>query len=395
MPPKHLDLNLQLQARKITIEGHAAEPNGFFLNGSFHAQISALKDRAHQKEKFALPLIYSAQNLNALEEAAQMNSRVTYPFIVLSGRGLENISPGAAFTRHVSMNRPADARRVLETAITKRPELQTTIADILEGDLPEGIKMLMVALRQKCLSHYLSNFCTAEYTGHIHRDINPKYHTGDFLQEEFNAWLYPNFSRFYYNDHIGNYYHQHQLGSERYHPIANRRRSQVRRRVRPLIKGKSRYASDVLQVTAALKDPAIPPTGLFALADWEEFTAITGDRRLTRALSLDIINWVRSAPADPFMAEALHRVVRQTGSLSENSPLNSCIKNFQIPIGLRKRLIGGHLAVEHSTYSTAPLKRPSTRSTRPELRKRGAVSLSKIVLCTDSTETGIRMITYT
>ena len=47
-----------------------------------------------------------------------------------------------------------------------------------------------------------------------------------------------------------------------------------------------------------------------ALADWDEFKAITGEQRLTRAISLDIINWASAAPKDPFMAEALHRVVR-------------------------------------------------------------------------------------
>ena len=89
-----------------------------------------------------------------------------------------------------------------------------------------------------------------------------------------------------------------------------------------------------------------------ALADWDEFEAITGERRLTRAVSLDIINWARTAPADPFMAEALHRVVRLnkhesgglwTGSLLEKSPLKLCTKNSPIRIGQRKHPIGGSI----------------------------------------------------
>ena len=63
-------------------------------------------------------------------------------------------------------------------------------------------------------------------------------------------------------------------------------------------------------VIASLTDSAVPKTGLMALADWEEFRAITGEQRLTRAISLDIIDWARNARADSFMAESLHRVVR-------------------------------------------------------------------------------------
>lgn len=320
MPPKHLDLNLQLQARKIAIESHKVAINGAFLDGSFYAKISALKDRAHQKEKFALPLIFSAPNLTALEEAAQLKSRVTRPFLILSGRDLENISPGAAFTRHLTTNRMADAKRVFETSFAKHALMQTVQAEILESDLPDNIQMTMVALKMKELSH-----STFNYGEHVHRDINPNYKSGDFLQEEFSSWLYPNGARYYFN-HSGAYYLQHHLGSERYYPLKNRRRSQVRRRVRPLINSKSRYASDVPKVTAAIADPEIPSTGLLALADWDEFTAITDERRLTRALSLNVINWVRTAPAHPLMAEALHRVVRlnkhESGGALDGQPVD-------------------------------------------------------------------------
>jgi hypothetical protein len=312
MPHQHFELNLQIQARKLTVESQN-DP----LGGGYYAQISALRDRSRQKEKFVLPLIYAAPNLQTLEEAMHPKSRVTRPLLVLSGRDLENIAPAAAFTRHVTMDRPADAKRVLDKVLFKRPELKSSLVDILDSDLPMDIQMALVVLRQKCLSHLISKFCTAEQLStlsHLHRDINQSYSNGEFLQREFESWLYPDSANYDFSDTNNGYYRQHQIGSERYHPIHNRRRSTTRAGARPSKSSKNRYMAAKpnykYNVIASLTDSAVPKTGLMALADWEEFRAITGEQRLTRAISLDIIDWARNARADSFMAESLHRVVR-------------------------------------------------------------------------------------
>lgn len=312
MPSQHLELNLQIQARKLTVE---SQNNSF--DGGYYAQISALRERSRQKERFVLPLIYAAPNLEAIEDAIHPKSRATRPLLVLSGRDLENISPGAAFTRHVSMKRPAEAKRVLDKVLFERPELKSSLVDILDSNLPNDIQMALVVLRQKCLSHLISRFCTAEQSstlGHLHRNINQSYSNGEFLQREFESWLYPDSANYDFSDTKNAYYRQHQIGSERYHPIHNRRRSTTRSGARPSKVSQNRYLPATpnykQNVIASLTNSAIPKTGLMALADWDEFKSITGGRRLTRAISLDIINWARSAPKDAFMAEALHRVVR-------------------------------------------------------------------------------------
>lgn len=312
MPSQHLELNLQIQARKLTVESQNNP-----LDGGYYAQIAALRDRSLKKERYVLPLIYAAPNLEAIEDAIHPMFRVTRPLLVLSGHDLENISPSAAFTRHISMKRPTDAKRVLDDVLFKRPELRNSFVDILDSNLPNDIQMALVALRQKCLSHLISTFCTAEQLdalGHLHRDINQSYSNGEFLQREFESWLYPDSANYDFSDTDSGYYRQHQIGSERYYPLHNRRRSTTRFGARPseisqnrYLPAKPRYKRNII---ASLTDPAVPKTGLMALADWDEFKSITGERRLTRAISLDIINWARSAPADPFMAEALHRVVR-------------------------------------------------------------------------------------
>ena len=312
MPSQHLELNLQIQARKLTVE---SQNNS--LGGGYYAQISTLRDRSRQKENFVLPLIYAAPNLEAVGDAMHPKSSVTRPLLVLSGHDLENIAPGTAFTRHVTMDRPADAKRVLDEVLFNRPELKSSLVDILDSNLPNDIQMALVVLRQKCLSHLISRFCTAEQLStlsHLHRDIDQSYSNGEFLQREFESWLYPDSANFDFSDTNNGYYRQHQIGSERYHPIHNRRRSTTRFGARPGKVSKNRYVPTKpnykQNIIASLTNPAIPKTGLMALADWEEFKAITGEQRLTRAISLDIIDWARTAPADPFMAEALHRVVR-------------------------------------------------------------------------------------
>ena len=312
MPSQHLELNLQIQARKLTVDSQ----NDTF-GGGYYAQISALRDRSHQKEKFVLPLIYAAPNLEAVEDAMHPNSRVTRPLLILSGYDLENISPGAAFTRHVTMNRPVDAKRVLDEVLFERPELKSSLVDILDSNLPNDIQMALVVLRQKCLSHLISRFCTAEQLstlGHLHRDIDQRYSNGEFLQREFESWLFPDSANYDFSDTYSSYYRQHQIGSERYHPIHNRRRSTTRFGARPSKASKNRYVPTKpnykQNVIASLTDLAVPKIGLIALADWDEFKAITGEQRLTRAISLQIIEWARTAPANQFTAEALHRVVR-------------------------------------------------------------------------------------
>ena len=304
MPSKHLELNLQIQARKLTVESQQTP-----LDGSYYSQIFALRNRSHQKERFVLPLIYAAPNLEAIEDAIHPISRVTRPLLVLSGHDLENIAPGAAFTRHVTMDRPIDAKRVLDEVLFKRPELKSSLEDILGSNLPNDIQMALVVLRQKCLSHLISRFCTAEELstlGHLHRDIDQNYSNGEFLQREFESWLYPDSANYDFNDTDSGYYRQHQIGSERYHPIHNRRRSTLRSDARPSKAFQNRYVPTrpnyKQNIIASLTDPSVPKTGLMALADWDEFKAITGEKRLTRAISLEIIDWARTAPADPFMA---------------------------------------------------------------------------------------------
>ena len=312
MPSQHLELNLQIQARKLTVESQINP-----LDDGYYAQISALRDRSRQKERFVLPLIYAAPSLDAIEDAMHPKSLVTRPLLVLSGHDLENIAPGAAFTRHVTLNRPADAKRVLDEVLFKRPELKSALEDVLDSNLPNDIQMALVVLRQRCLSHLISTFCTAEQLstlGHLHRDIDKSYSNGEFLQREFESWLYPDSANYDFGDTKHGYYRQHTIGSERYHPIKNRRRSTTRVLARPSKVTKNRYTvakpNYKQNVIASLTDSAIAKTGLMAIADWGEFKAITGEQRLTRAISLDIINWASAAPKDPFMAEALHRVVR-------------------------------------------------------------------------------------
>lgn len=324
MTPDHLDLLLEIEARHITFKTDRAP----VFDALYHSEISALKDRAHDRRKFALPLILSAPNHEALEAAKQLNPNVTRPLEILSGYALENISPGAAFTRHVAMNRPSDAHRVLDIAITKRPELRTAIADILDDDLPQDMQMIMVALRLRCLSHLISDFCTLdelERMPHLHRDINKSYETGTFIQTEFRAWMFPEAARWT----PSRYYLQNGLGETQYTPLHNRRRSAQRSlrygSVNPAeTKIHASFEELSPEAVTDYKAGLRQASGLMALADWTEFTAITGERRLTRALSLDVINWVRTAPADPVMAEALHRVVRlnkhQSGGDIDNQP---------------------------------------------------------------------------
>ena len=308
LSPDHLDLTLEIEARNVVFKTDRTP----VFDADTYFEISALKDRASDKRKIALPLILSAPNLTELEKVASLNDFVTRPLVLLSGRDLENISPGAAFTRHVALKRPIDAKRVLEKAINRRPELRADIADILDDDLPLDVQMMMVTLRLRCLSHLMSDFCTLEELdamSHMHRDIPKRFTTHPFIQTELNAWIYPEETDYAYG---GYYNNKNGLGEAVYYPLHNRRRT-LQRGPRPQTARPSdhpvltEFSSEAI---AEYKSGLRQASGLMALADWAEFEAISGERRLTRALSLDIIAWVRTAPSDPAMAEALHRVVR-------------------------------------------------------------------------------------
>ena len=318
--PDHLDLTLEIEARDVTFRTKRTP----IFDAQYHAEISALKDRAGDKRKYALPLILSAQTSEDIKEATQLNPSIDRPLNFISGKNLENISPGAAFTRHISMNRTSDARRVLETALAQRPELRSAIADILEDDLPQEIKMNMVALRLRCLSHLISNFCTLDELSKMslkRRDIASFYVSDKSIQIDLFSWLFPENAPW----SPSGYHLQHSLGEFRYSALHNRRRN-LQRRHRGIEKNLPYHStvrshtnlSEIHPILAEyspetfekFKTGQVASSGLFAFADWDEFAAITGERRLSRALSLDIIYWVRSAPADPVMAEALHRLVR-------------------------------------------------------------------------------------
>ena len=326
MSSDHLDLNLEIEARKITFETQGRP----VFDAQYHAIISALKERAYDKRKYALPLMLSAPDLQAVESAFHLNPDVTRPLNILSGHDLENISLGAAFTRHVAMERPADARRVLDKALAVRPELDAAIEDILVDDLSLDIQMIMVTLRLRCLSHYMSDFCTLDELAKmepVHRDIDKNYESGKFIQTEIMAWAFPENAPWT----PSRYYLQNGLGETIYSPIHNRRRN-LQRTVK-LPYSKKKIVNDIDPSFEEMSIKAIEEykkglrqcSGLMALADWTEFEAITGERRLTRALSLDVIIWVRTAPDDPIMAEALHRVVRlnkhESGGKIDNQPV--------------------------------------------------------------------------
>lgn len=319
--PDHLDLTLEIEARNITFRSKR-EP---VFDAQYHAEISALKDRAQDKGKFSLPLILSAPTIADLEAALQLNPSVSRPLLVLSGADLENISPGAAFTRHLSMKRTSDARRVLEKAIAQRPKLRIAIADILEDDLAEDIKMIMVALRFRCLSHLISDFCTLDELAkrsYQQRNITSSYVSDRTLQLDLLSWVFPEIAPWT----PSSYYLQHSLGEARYNALHNRRRNlqrHYRRDADTLLETRSVFSqktdlTDIHPILKAFAPETIvelkagkgTPSGLMAMVDWEEVTAITGERRLARALSLDIIQWVRTAPTDPAMAEALHQIIR-------------------------------------------------------------------------------------
>ena len=300
MPTARLDAYLLTEARRATLE-----PDFKFDNGYFDFLMS-LKARAYDKSLFTLPLLYSASRREQFESALTDSAHPVYKQMVLSEAALvlpvdvlKTYSPGAAFSRYISLRQYDDARRVLDAAIEKHPEIGEPLQDILTAKIPASAAMPLAALRMKCVSHNLSDFCVAgenhSYRSHTHRNWSG---ARDHLGVELLDWL----------GCRGNF-HNSLKGSEQLKSHGTMRwRYGKNSKPVPCAGGRTSPETSPLEVALL---------GLSSDVNFDNLKLFNDERRLTRALSQDIISWAKTAPQGRFarkphaelMAEGLYRVI--------------------------------------------------------------------------------------
>lgn len=314
MPPDLLASNLIGDAKYATLA-----PD-FKFDKAYFDYLSSLKARTSGRGKtwFVMPMLYASktreqfdQALDGFAEAYKGREYLGEPVSFLPVETLERISPAQAFTRYISLKRYNDARRVLDAAIKTNPKIGVPLQDILTADIPSSAAMSLAALRMKCVSHRQSNFCVAgeprsrRRGQHTHRNI---YRDRDAMGSSLFYWLECK------GKHEGTVAGLSDLKSHGTYRVSYYFRSRYfSRNETPTCPGGRASLLEFPLHTALLSpDSAV---------NFENLKLYNDERRLSRALSEDIIEWAKTerkprrffspkpSPHADLMAEGLHRVV--------------------------------------------------------------------------------------
>ncbi len=303
LPPNRLEPGARNRQYRYEMKRYLVARNMKFDSEFFDHAMTLSEDMNVAPSLFGGTLL-SASTQQELDSFMTSRHR-RWPLSVLSRVKSDYLAkhyPGAAFTRMFSLGRLEDARKILDTNLDKNPKLKADLNDIMTADIDENLRLALIILRQKCLTHQLYNFCDMDrFNQHTHRDLNTFKPAENFLIDTLYCQDEPLIGYRGYGRQVA-------AISERY----------VRRGLSagPAVT-RMRHGQDCIigRTSDVLGDHV--PTGsrfpLEALFDTEETDALTGEKRLTRTLSLAVIaaarDKSRSKSSDPFLAEALHRVV--------------------------------------------------------------------------------------
>ncbi len=335
MPPKRLNAHLLSQAKLKTLE------DGFRFDEDYFNYVIGLKSRATNKNQFTMPLLYSASTREQFQQAmAGTNQPYTSwphlaePALFLPTDIIEDIAPATAFARYISLRDYKRAREVLEQAIDKAPSLSEGLEDILDASIPNSAAMPLIALRMPCISMNFSEFCPVNKSGlyssshktaqggqmHTHRNWSK---SRDFLGISLYGWLGCSVR---YDQPFKPLLDMttHQTHRRLVFPYYFRRRGMKPAGKHPeCVGGRPHPYETPLDVAFFGPDSAV---------NLENIKLMNDERRLSYALSQDIINWAKTGstgrfsrkPHQDLMAEGLARVVRlhrhESGGVIDGMP---------------------------------------------------------------------------
>lgn len=317
LPERFVPANIRQQrlvkdARFLTAT-HGADIG---LDGSFHAQIKNLSERAVDPSEFALPLMLSAPDIDALAAAYELKSSSHRHLSALPTRHIERLSPRAAFARYLSLGDNDNAQRMFSQLGSEDIDMPQDL------NLPLRVRQTIAGLRMDCLALYLDGhrgrrLYRRDY--HCHRNLPSYYATGEFVKTEASEWLYPTFepwknTKSYYRQYGGDFMtdiRHDRRHRKKYHEYRNEDRDYH------VHYGPKYHPMEIGRL------PDVLGTSNFALLmDRGELSRLTGDENLIRIMTLNITEWVESASSSErrvhadLMAEALHRAV----FISEHEP---------------------------------------------------------------------------
>lgn len=320
IPANILQQRLVKEARFLTVT-HGVQSG---LDGAYHAQIQALADRAADPSLFALPLMLSAPDIEAIEAGFKLSPNSHRALAILPARSLETIAPKAAFARYLALGETQNASRALSLMEdVDGSDIGSDNIDIAAlpaaspAALPESVQLTLTALRMECLSLFVGadrgrRLYRRDY--HCHHNLPSYYQSLGFVETELSEWLYPTFE---YLKNLKSYYRQYGgdfMNDLRYYKRHSGRLSEkCGESCNPY---QLEYSAQDIGIVPNILSPETGQLGIFGLADMAEFDRVTGDENLIRTLSLNIIRWIQEAsPSEralygDLMAEALHRIVR-------------------------------------------------------------------------------------
>lgn len=264
----------------------------------YHEQMEHLASLMSHPGSLALPLMLSAPDA---ETAATYAEGPDAPgaFRMLPISALKRVKPNMALARSIALGRTEEADRQIDAFLERYPEYRED-ADGLNR-LPAPVRQAIFALRVTCLSTRHESNCskTDPRPRHLHRDLSQDWAWAAAVDREFKRWLYDTSMNASYRA---------------------RTRGMRRTSGYPM---SSRFVIDGLPYPGILPDPYDTihrsDEGFAHWAAWDEIGPLTSDKRMTRTLSLTVIDWVdRNTdtrwkrtfnPRKELMAEALHRVV--------------------------------------------------------------------------------------
>lgn len=294
LPVRRNDAEFLRQARQIAISYSLTYP---FTQWN-HERWQALSKRMSDPGALTLPLMLSAPGADAAAAYAQ-GPYAPDAFRMLPIRALETIKPNMALARTIALGRTEDAERQIDTFL-QRYSWHKNAMEGLNG-LPAPVRQAVFALRVDCLSTRHESDCaeTDPKPQHLHRDLSKDWTWAAAVDQDFRTWMYD---------------------------IS--RDSYFRARTRGNLQGYRAYFSSRFYLSDLPYPDLLPgpyetirrsDEGFAHWAAWDEIAPLTRDKRMTRTLSLTVIDWVdRNTntrwkrafnPHKDLMAEALHRVV--------------------------------------------------------------------------------------
>lgn len=288
------------------------------LDANFYNMAMAMSEELDVQPAQFRPIILAASTPDQLARVMEKTPPHHYQhYKILSRLKTEHLEPyssGAAFTRYLSLGEYDRARVILDAQVAQNAPLSAELEDILSADLSDPLALSLVTLRQKCLSHQLSQFCVMEnYKGHRHRDLTLSISPANFIADAMYCRGKP---KVRYSGHG----RSASAAADRYRRRGLPNTSQA-------VLSYYRASCYVPVLSPALSEHAISnePPALAVMFDEAELEQFRGEGRLTRTLSVNVINAVTQKHKKRFwpsfgggdgaeaehelLAEALHRVV--------------------------------------------------------------------------------------